>query len=96
METATNQEVLARFAELYHEVFAHEGYGDMRLEVKLLRRGQKEVIIHCGKQYRFVVDFGKGVPACPGKKDFSVMACGHADKEGDTASGSQIVNIIKN
>lgn len=57
METATNQQVLEQFAHLYQEVFAHDGYGDIRLEVKILRRGQKEVIIHCGKQYRFVVDF---------------------------------------
>lgn len=57
METATNQDVLKQFEALYHEVFAHDGYGDIRLEMRILRRGQKEVIIHCGKQYRFVVDF---------------------------------------
>ena len=57
MEAATNKQVLERFAQLYEEVFAHDGYGDIRLEMKILRRGQKEVIIHCGKQYRFVVDF---------------------------------------
>jgi hypothetical protein len=57
MQTATNQEVLEQFARLYEEVFAHDGYGDIRIEMRILRRGQKEVIIHCGKQYRFVVDF---------------------------------------
>ncbi len=57
METSTNQDVIERFTELYNEVFTHDGYGDIRLEMKILRRGQKEVIIHCGKQYRFVVDF---------------------------------------
>ena len=57
METATNQDVLEQFSRLYHEVFSHDGYGDIRLEMKILRRGQKEVIIHCGKQYRYVVDF---------------------------------------
>lgn len=57
METSTNKEVLMKLEQLYHEVFSHDGYGDMRLEMKILRRGQKEVIIHCGKQYRFVVDF---------------------------------------
>ena len=60
METATNQDVLKQFEALYHEVFAHDGYGDIRLEMRILRRGQKEVIIHCGKQYRFVVDFTNG------------------------------------
>ena len=52
----TNDDVLEQFAKLYHEVFSHDGYGDIRVELKILRRGQKEVIIHCGKQYRFVVD----------------------------------------
>lgn len=56
-ETATNQDVLEQFAKLYHELFTHNGYGEMRLEIRILRRGQKEIIIHCGKQYRFVVDF---------------------------------------
>jgi hypothetical protein len=59
METATNQDVMEQFAKLYEEVFSHDGYGEIRLEMKILRRGQKEVIIHCGKQYRFVVDFVK-------------------------------------
>jgi len=57
METATNQEVLKQLETLYHEVFAHDGYGDIRLEMRILRRGQQEGIIHCGKQYRFVVDY---------------------------------------
>ena len=56
-ETATNEDVLEQFAKLYQELFSHDGYGDIRVEVKILRRGQKEIIIHCGKQYRFVVDF---------------------------------------
>lgn len=57
MNTATNQDVLDQFSKLYHEVFAHDGHGNIRLEMRILHRGQKEVIIHCGKQYRFVIDF---------------------------------------
>ncbi|PHR27251.1 MAG: hypothetical protein COA36_09700 [Desulfotalea sp.] len=57
MEPSSNKEVLERFAQLYQEVFEHDGYGDIRLEMKILRRGQKEIIIHCGRQYRYVVDF---------------------------------------
>jgi hypothetical protein len=73
METATNQEVLEQFEALYHEVFSHDGYGDIRLEMRILRRGQKEVIIHCGKQYRFVVDYAnradQGNPGQIGHKE---------------------------
>ena len=57
MGTATNQDVLDQFAKLYHEVFAHDGHGNIRVDMRILHRGQKEIIIYCGKQYRFVVDF---------------------------------------
>lgn len=58
----TNQEVLNRFVRLYEEVFSHDGYGEIRVEMKILRKGQKEVILHCGKQYRFVVDYASRQP----------------------------------
>ncbi len=38
------------------DVLSHDGYGDIRIEVKILKRLQKEVIIHYGKQYRYVID----------------------------------------
>ena len=41
---------------LLDEVLAHDGFGSIRVDVRLLKRGQKEVILDCGKQYRFVVD----------------------------------------
>lgn len=51
-----HKEVLGQLFELYAELFSHDGYGDIRVEIKILRRGQKEVILHCGKQHRFVLD----------------------------------------
>ncbi|TYQ12643.1 UNVERIFIED_CONTAM: hypothetical protein Cloal_3671 [Acetivibrio alkalicellulosi] len=53
-----NQEdpVCEKIIELYEELLKHDGFGKMSLEINILKRGQKEVIIHCGKQYRFVVD----------------------------------------
>lgn len=41
---------------LFDDLLRHDGFGDLRVEVRLLKRGQKEVIIYCGKQYRYVVD----------------------------------------
>jgi hypothetical protein len=41
---------------LLDEVLAHDGFGSIRVDVRLLKKGQKEVILDCGKQYRFVVD----------------------------------------
>lgn len=55
-KSARNLDVLNRLARLYGELFAHDGFGDLRVEIRILRKGQKEVILHCGKQYRFIVD----------------------------------------
>ncbi|MFN3617000.1 MAG: hypothetical protein ACK4TS_03345 [Aquabacterium sp.] len=48
--------VKARLLQLLDELIRHDGYGSMRVDVRLLKRGQKEVILDCGKQHRFVVD----------------------------------------
>jgi hypothetical protein len=60
--TATHSEIRNKLYELYTELFQHDGYGDLRLKIRILRRGQKEVIISCGKQYRYVVPFPDGKP----------------------------------
>jgi hypothetical protein len=52
----------ARLLALFDELLQHEGYGSLRVEMRILRKGQKEVILDCGKQYRFVLD----VPATEG------------------------------
>jgi hypothetical protein len=54
-----NTDVKSRLSALYDELITHDGFAEMRVEIRLLKRGQKEVILHCGRQYRFVID-------CPG------------------------------
>lgn len=46
-----------KLGELFDEVFGHDGYGSIEVDMKILRRGQKEVILRCGKEYRFILDF---------------------------------------
>lgn len=58
--TATNEQVLAKIEELYSALYRHDGFGEIRIEMRILKRNQKEVIVHCGKQYRYVVDFMPG------------------------------------
>lgn len=60
---ASNRQVKNKLCEIYDEVFAHDGFGEFRVEMRLLKRGQKEVILHCGKQYRFVVNYSGARPA---------------------------------
>ncbi len=52
---SSNEAVLARITSLYEMLFAHDGYGEMTVELRYLRKREKEVIIRCGKQYRYVV-----------------------------------------
>jgi hypothetical protein len=52
---SSNEAVLARITSLYEMLFAHDGYGEMSVELRYLRKREKEVIIRCGKQYRYVV-----------------------------------------
>jgi hypothetical protein len=54
---SSNAAVLEKLRALYLEAFAHDGFAGIQVEMRILRRGQKEVILHCGKQYRFVVDY---------------------------------------
>jgi hypothetical protein len=56
-------EVLEKIIELYSDLFQHEGYGNMSIEMKFLKKGQKEVLIKCGKDFRFVVDYNEEVGA---------------------------------
>jgi len=63
MNDATNSDVKIMFSELYDELFCHDGYGRIEVEMKILRRGQKEIILRCGKEYRFVIDYPEGKKA---------------------------------
>ena len=53
---ANSHPAIKKIHELYHWLLDHDGFGELRMDVRILKRGQKEIIIHCGKQYRYVVD----------------------------------------
>ena len=53
-----HEDVKKRINVLYNMLIEHDGYGEMHIDFKILKKGQKEIIIHCGKQYRYVVDSG--------------------------------------
>ena len=74
---STHAEVLARIENLYHLLFEHNGYGEMSVEIRFLRKHEKEVLIRCGKQYRYIVPC-----ACPaGKQCDCREACGPPRKD---------------
>ena len=81
----TNSTVLDKIRELYEMLFRHDGFGEMRIEMRFLKRHQKEVIIHCGKQYRYVVDFKPTVPV--GGRGAPSVDC--ADVGSDSSPGPE-------
>ena len=52
-----HEPILSKIRELYQDLFLHDGYGTLRVEMRFLRKGQKEILVICGKEFRFVVDF---------------------------------------
>lgn len=62
MKTVPPEFVRAKIAALFDELLQHEGFGDLQVEVRLFRRGCKEVILHAGRQHRYVVS----MPSAPG------------------------------
>ncbi|MDR1478128.1 MAG: hypothetical protein LBJ00_04225 [Planctomycetaceae bacterium] len=48
--------VVLRLCTMYRDLLLHDGFGELRVDVKILKRGQKEVIVKSGKEYRYVVD----------------------------------------
>lgn len=87
---STHAEVLARIESLYRILFDHNGYGEMSVEIRFLRKREKEVLIRCGKQYRYVVpcDGPAGQPVAgtpagggPARKD---LGCGNGSRAAET------------
>ncbi|WP_150112223.1 hypothetical protein [Desulfonatronovibrio hydrogenovorans] len=52
-----HDQVMEKILELYADLFLHDGFGSISIEMKFLKKGQKEIIISSGKDYRFVVDW---------------------------------------
>jgi hypothetical protein len=55
--TTEHARILDKIKELYYELFLHDGFGEIKIEMKFLKKKQKEIIIRCGKDFRFVVDY---------------------------------------
>jgi len=47
-----------RILELYDELLAHDGFGSLEVRMRWLKRGLKEVLVSCGKEYRYVIRVG--------------------------------------
>lgn len=41
---------------LYEELLSHAGYGDIHISVRMGQGRKRDVRIHCGKEYHYLVD----------------------------------------
>ncbi len=55
-----SEQVIDKLNQLFEEILRHDGYGRIEVDMKILRKGQKEIVLRCGKEYRYVVDFPPG------------------------------------
>lgn len=60
-----HQIIKQHLSRIFDELARHDGYGEFKVELRILKRGQKEVLIHYGKQYRYVIDFQQLVETLP-------------------------------
>ncbi|MGN0832252.1 MAG: hypothetical protein ACI4RD_01220 [Kiritimatiellia bacterium] len=57
LEAPAVQKLKARLNTLLDEYLLHDGWGHLEMDMRILTRHQKEVVIRAGREYRFVVDF---------------------------------------
>lgn len=57
LRSAEVRRLRATLATVLDDLLLHDGYGHIQIDMKILKRGQKEVVIACGKEYRFVIDY---------------------------------------
>lgn len=44
---------------LLNEILDHQGFGEIRIDIKWIKQGHKEVLVSAAKQFRFVVPVAK-------------------------------------
>lgn len=62
LETPTVRRFKTELMRLADEYLLHDGWGHLEVDMRILTRHQKEIVIKAGREYRFVVDF-KNQPA---------------------------------
>ncbi|MFA6814752.1 MAG: hypothetical protein WCS73_00460 [Lentisphaeria bacterium] len=46
----------SRLMQSFEYILNFDGFGHLEVDTKILKRGQKEVLIRSGREYRFVLD----------------------------------------
>ena len=62
LEAVEVQELRSTLLTVLDDLLLHDGFGRFEVDMKILKRGQKEVLISCGKEYRFLINFNNPRP----------------------------------
>lgn len=57
LESAEVKHLRSTLMMVLDDLLLHDGFGHIEIDMKILKRGQKEILISCGKEYRFVVNY---------------------------------------
>ena len=57
LDSAEVRRLRATLMSVLDDLLLHDGFGHIEIDMKILKRGQKEIVVSCGKEYRFVIDF---------------------------------------
>jgi len=49
-----------RLLQAFDYIYEFGGFGRLEVDIKILKRGQREVLIRCGREYRFVLEAPRG------------------------------------
>lgn len=60
----TRRDVLDKIVSCFDDAFAHDGYADVTISLRIRRKGEKEIIVAYGKEWRFVLPCS-GASAAP-------------------------------
>ncbi len=55
MDETEKSKLKSHLNNLLDQILDHQGFGEIRLDIKWAKQGYKEVIITAGKQYRYIV-----------------------------------------
>ena len=57
LESASAKRLKSQLCELVDEYLLHDGWGHLELDMKILARQQKEIVVKAGREYRYIIDF---------------------------------------
>ena len=56
MDNPIVEQTRRRLLQAFDYILEFDGFGHLEVDTRILKRGQKEVLIRCGREYRFVLD----------------------------------------